>query len=124
MTKARKIPGLFSCAEATADYLSRHLPADGLLYGSGCRAAGPRLDEIVAALRKWRIASGAARSGQFFARHDIGFKKLARGGTRPSRDGIAQIIVSSSFSRKSRSSYPYILISFRNRFLALAPTIN
>jgi len=61
---------------------------------------------------------------QFFARHDIGFKKLARGGTRPSGDGIAQIIVSSSFSRKSRSSYPYILISFRNRFLALAPTIN
>ena len=58
-----EIPGLFSCAEATADYLSRHLPANSLLYGSGCRAAGPRLDEIVAALRKWRIASGAARSG-------------------------------------------------------------
>jgi hypothetical protein len=28
------LPGLFSRAEARADYLSRHLPSNSLLYGS------------------------------------------------------------------------------------------
>jgi len=46
------------------------------------------LDEIVATLRKRRIASSRSAVWRFFARHEISFKKKpARGGARPSGRG-------------------------------------
>jgi len=116
-----EIPGFFSCAEATAGYLSRHLPANSLLYGSGCRAAGPRLDEIVAALRKWRIAGGAARSGNSLPDTTSALKSLRVA----EQDRAVTVLLRLSFLLLFRENrVPVILISFRNRFLALAPTIN
>jgi transposase len=46
-------------------------------------------DEIVATLRKRRIASSRSAVWRFFARHEISFKKnlRARGGARPSGRG-------------------------------------
>ena len=44
------------------------------------------LDEVLAAMRKRRIASSRTALWRFFARHDITFKKTpARGGARTSR---------------------------------------
>jgi transposase len=44
------------------------------------------LDEVLAAMRKRRIASSRTALWRFFARHDITFKKKpARGGARTSR---------------------------------------
>lgn len=45
------------------------------------------LDEIVATLRKRRIASSRSAVWRFFARYEISFKKSLRGGARPSGRG-------------------------------------
>src|SRR3974390_2882088 len=109
MTKARKKSRAFFLVPKPRPIICR-ATCPPIVYSTVRVAEQPDLGWTRSLLRA-QMADCKRRSAvwQFFARHDIGFKKLARGGTRPSGDNIAQIIVSSSFSRKSRSSYPYKL---------------
>ena len=75
---AKPIGGSISPLEKRADWLLRLIGEQPDLT----------LDEVVAAMRKRRIAGSRSAVWRLFARHGISFKKkLARGGARATRRG-------------------------------------